>query len=341
MNRDDFQDPNNVDITHGLYRTAKSTTQKAWGDHFFGICYSDSTCASGTVVNETIGFGGASVTGLPIGLASAVSNALTSDIHVDGVAGLAFNTQNSVYEMLNVQSQALGVDVLNQSQPQQTFLEALMPTLKDKVFTAALSYGNDGAYEFGAINPQLYSGAIHYTPVNSIYSLWQFEVGKTFKIGDKSFTASCSTTQAIADTGASLVKMANEVVEAYYAQIPSASVLLDGKYAGGYVYACNESASTPALHIPIGTNGGKDYSISIPKGLMTYDVYNQAKTLCYGKLQKFSGDGQDNPDFHVMGVAILKQHFVVFDQDNMQIGFADRKTTGAPQPTMGSLPGGN
>lgn len=285
------------------------------------MLFKQDTQANGTVVDESIEFSTATVTSFPIGVATQVTQPITEDMHSDGVVGLAFSPQNSIY----LHEQPVGVP---QRTPQMTFLEAILPQLKAPVFTAALSYGSDGKYGFGAVDHSLTNGTIYNFTVHQDNSLWQFDTSRTVYFGNQSFHMTNSTSTAIADTGQTLLLMSWDVVEAYYKRIPSAVFQWDrpGARYNGWIYKCNEV--TDKFYLPVGTGLGQ-YNLTITS--MVYDKFDFAGDMCYGKLQYLQGYNTHDPSFHIIGDAMLKEHFVVFNLSsktapytNINIGFADR-----------------
>lgn len=117
--------------------------------------------------------------------------------------------------------------------------------------------------------------------------------------------------QAIADTGTTLMLVPDQMVEAYYAQIPSAQ---NNAQIGGFVFDCTEQP--PSLTANIG-----GYQAVIPGSIIKFapadtDSFDTAKT-CFGGVQSNSG-----LPFAIYGDIFLKAAFTVFDGGNMRIGFA-------------------
>lgn len=151
------------------------------------------------------------------------------DKNSDGLLGLGFSSINTV-----------------QPQKQKTFFENIMNDLEQPLFTADLEENNSGTYEFGKIDSSKYSGSIHYSPVDNSQGWWQIQSGSFAVGGTQHDCNGCNPT--IVDTGTSLLILDDQIVQAYYSQIPGATF---SRNAGGYIYSC--SITPPDFGMAIGT----------------------------------------------------------------------------------------
>jgi len=271
-----------------VFNPSKSSTWSVYQGGSWEISYGDGSSASGTVGYDKVTIGGATVTKQAVEIATAVSGSFIEDTANDGLVGLAFSTINTV-----------------QPEAQKTWFENIMSELDQPVFTANLETTAGGSYTFGKIDATEYSGDIHYTPINKENGFWQFD-SNTYSIGGTS--SQCTTcSPAIADTGTSLILLDEDVVEAYYKQISSASY---NSEQGGYVYDCD--ADLPALGVAIGT-----YTATLNSSQITFAQVDS--NSCFGGLQSNSGGG-----IQIMGDMLLKHYFAVFDGGNEQFGIADK-----------------
>ena len=221
--------------------------------------------------------------------ATSVSSSFTSNTNNDGLVGLAFSTINTV-----------------QPEAQKTWFENIMSELDQPVFTANLETTAGGSYTFGKIDATEYSGDIHYTPINKEHGFWQFD-SNTYSIGGTS--SQCTTcSPAIADTGTSLILLDEDVVEAYYKKISSASY---DSQQGGYVYDC-DAADIPSLGVAIG-----GYTATLTSSQITFAPVDS--NSCFGGVQSNNGGG-----IQIMGDMLLKHFFAVFDGGNEQFGIANK-----------------
>lgn len=236
---------------------------------------------------DTVDIGGATVTRQAIELATSVSSAFVSDADSDGLVGLAFSVLNSV-----------------SPRPQKTFFDNIMSELAQPVFTAALDLDGSGTYEFGVIDSSKFTGDLQFTPVNASSGFWQVD-SKRYSVGGRDCDRT-NASPAIIDTGTSLLLLDPEVVQAYYAAIPSANY---DSTVGGYTYACSENL--PDFAVAVGDN----YMANIPGSGITFAPVD-TKT-CFGGIQSNSGS-----DLQIFGDVLLKHHFVVFNGESEVVGMA-------------------
>jgi hypothetical protein len=272
---------------HSAFNPNQSSSYQQLDGYTFSLSYGDGSGAAGVVGTDTVDIGGATVTRQAIELATSVSSAFVSDADSDGLVGLAFSTLNSV-----------------SPRPQKTFFDNIMSELAQPVFTAALDLDGSGTYEFGVIDSSKFTGDLQFTPVNASSGFWQFE-STSYSVGGKT-TNRDNAKPAIADTGTSLLLLDPEVVQAYYAQVPSASY---DSTVGGYTYDCSEDL--PEFAVAVGNN----YMANIPGSGITFAPVS-SKT-CFGGIQSNSGS-----DLQIFGDVLLKHHFVVFNGESEVLGMA-------------------
>ncbi len=115
-----------------IFDPAKSDSFQLLKGQTWNISYGDGSFAAGVVGTETVNIGGATVTSQAVELATKVAKSFTQDTDNDGLVGLAFSQLNTV-----------------QPQPVNTFLDNVLPSLQEPVFTADLRHNARGTYEFG------------------------------------------------------------------------------------------------------------------------------------------------------------------------------------------------
>lgn len=178
---------------------------------------------------------------------------------------------------------------------QPTFFENAQSSLQHAVFTANLKANTPGNYQFGVIDHTAYAGdTINYTPVNSSSGLWQFAT----KPG---------SSPAVADTGSSLLFLDDDIVNAYWAQVSVKST----DSHGSITFPC--STTLPDLQIQL----GESYTATIAGNLINYATAVGQPGYCFGGLQSNTGQ-----NINIFGDIMFQSQFVVFDAQNMQIGFA-------------------
>ncbi|KAL8817314.1 MAG: hypothetical protein Q9191_008169 [Dirinaria sp. TL-2023a] len=274
---------------HAVYDPSLSKTFKRMPGSTFSIHYGDGSTASGPVGKESVTIGSLNVPAQAIGLPKEISQSFIEDTNNDGLLGLAFKSINNV-----------------KPTEQDTFFGNALPSLKQRVFTANLKHATPGAYEFGFIDPKQFKGNITYTPVDASAGFWQFS-SKWFKVGDGPEHENQAATPAIADTGTSLMLMDDEMVQAYYAQVPGARP--DTKSGSGMLIPCD--AKLPDLHVELGQN----YFGRIPGPLLNF--HSVGDGMCFGGIQSNMGN-----KFQVFGDVMFKSQFVIFDANGPRLGFA-------------------
>ncbi|EFR02432.1 endothiapepsin [Nannizzia gypsea CBS 118893] len=281
---------------HHLYDPSKSKTATKQVGQTFDIKYGDKSHASGPVYTDVMDIGGATVHNQAIGLPSKVAASLAEDKTSDGLVGLAMTKLNTI-----------------RPRKQKTFFENLADELDEPVFTAQLRKGKMGSYEFGAIDRAKYYGDLIKVPVINENGFWEIPCS-LYSVGqlDKIQTIKNNTGTAILDTGTTLLVLDEEIVRAYYAQVPGARY--DPSRFAGWVYPCN--SPMPSLFLGVGS----DHMAIIPSSLLTFQSYgpdaNGVET-CYGGLQSNNAGG-----IQILGDVFFKALFVVFDHRGPSVSFA-------------------
>lgn len=183
-----------------------------------------------------------------------------------------------------------------------------MPTLDLPVFTADLDPDGTGVYEFGKIDTSKFQGEMAWIPVQAASGFWQFPSTK-FAIDDKVFDNPVGS-DAIADTGTSLLLVDQEVAEAYYSRVQGAEL---SQQAGGFVYPCD--AAMPDISVAIGDS----YMAKIPGEQVTFTAVDDTNTTCFGGVQGNQGAGMQ-----VFGDTLFKAQFVAFNGGNQSLGFGQK-----------------
>lgn len=212
-----------------VFNVSNSTTFQRMDEATFRIGYGDRSFAWGYVGTDTVDIGGAVVSSQAIGIATTVSNSFKEETHYNGLAGFAFSTVSTM-----------------RPRQQKNFLENLAQDLDEPVLTASLKPKAVGEYEFGFVDRDKYRGELVNITVDPSNGFWQVP-SLHYKIGDGTLIKRDDATPAIADTGTTLMLLDDEVVRAYYAQVPNAAHLSN---VGGYTYPCNQTL--PDLSVGFG-----------------------------------------------------------------------------------------
>lgn len=271
---------------HVAYDPTKSATFKMIQGATFSISYGDGSGAAGNVGTDTVNLGGATVTAQAVEMATAISASFVQDTANNGLLGLAYSKLNTV-----------------KPQQQKTFFDNVMPQLAEPLFTADLRKNAVGAYEFGRIDTTKFTGKMAWIPVNTTNGFWQFPTAK-FAVGTGAAQATAPS-QAIADTGTTLMLVSNEISNGYYSQIPGAK---NDPQVGGITIPCD--AKLPDLMLDVG-----GVYMARVKGTDINFAQVQGNT-CFGGVQPTTSSLQ------IWGDIFFKSQFVAFNGGNNTLGMA-------------------
>jgi hypothetical protein len=280
---------------HSAFDPAKSSTFKLTEGAQFKISYGDGSGAAGIVGTDKVTIGGVSVDAQTVELANAVSQSFVEDTNTDGLVGLAFSSLNTVNDG-------------TKKTPAKTFFDNVMNDLDMPVFTADLDPDGTGVYEFGKIDATKFEGEMVWVPVKAESGFWQFPSAK-FAVGDQIFE-NPQASDAIADTGTSLLLVDQQVAEAYYSQVRGAQL---NAQVGGFIYPCK--SELPDLSVAIGDT----HMAKIPGNQITFATVDKANTTCFGGVQGNQGAG-----LQIFGDTMFKAQLVAFNGGNQSLGFGQK-----------------
>ncbi|KAH7398387.1 aspartic peptidase domain-containing protein [Pyrenochaeta sp. MPI-SDFR-AT-0127] len=280
---------------HAAFDASKSTTFKKTEGSQWKITYGDGSGAAGIVGTDTVTIGGVKVENQTVELASLVSQSFVQDTNTDGLVGLAFSKLNTVNDG-------------TQKTPQKTFFDNVMNDLDMPVFTADLDPDGTGVYEFGKIDATKFEGEMAWIPVKAESGFWQFASTK-FTVGNQTFE-NPQGSDAIADTGTSLLLVDQQVAVAYYSQVQGAQL---NAQVGGFIYPCG--AALPDMSVAIGDS----YMAKIPGSQINFATVDQGNTTCFGGVQGNQGAG-----LQIFGDTLFKAQFVAFNGGNQSLGFGQK-----------------
>jgi hypothetical protein len=280
---------------HSAFDASKSTTFKKMTGSQFKVSYGDGSGAAGTVGTDVVTIGGVKVENQVVELASAVSQSFIEDTNTDGLVGLAFSQLNTVNDG-------------TKKTPQKTFFDNVMGTLDMPVFTADLDPDGTGVYEFGKIDTSKFEGEMLWVPVKAETGFWQFPSAK-FAVGDQLFS-NPQASDAIADTGTSLLLVDQQVAEAYYSQVKGAQL---NAQVGGFIYPCG--TALPDMSVAVGDVG----MVKIPGSQINFATVDKKNTTCFGGIQGNQGAG-----LQIYGDVLFKAQLVAFNGGNQSLGFGQK-----------------
>ncbi|KAJ5639370.1 Penicillopepsin-1 [Penicillium longicatenatum] len=265
---------------HSYYTPGSSASLMS--GYTWDISYGDGSSASGNVYKDKVIVGGITVSSQAVEAAKKISSEFIEDTS-DGLLGLGFDSINTV-----------------SPRAQKTWFSNAQSQLAKPLFGVALKHGEPGVFDFGFTDSSKYTGSLTYTDVDSSEGYWSFSVD-----GWSAGSASGQGFSGIADTGTTLLLLADDTVSSYYEQVDSASYSYS---EGGYVFDC--SADLPDFSVTIG-----DYTATVSGSLINYASIGGGS--CIGGIQSNSGIG-----FSIFGDIFLKSQYVVFDASGPQLGFA-------------------
>jgi len=275
------------------YEHAKSSTYKANGSTF-NIAYGSGP-VSGYYSSDTMQIGDVNVPGYTF-----------AEVNNTKGLGLAF-TIGKFDGILGMGWDDISVDRV------ETPLRAIVNSKKlaANVFAFYLGDQADGELVIGGVNPAHYTGDFATVPVIDTIpgkrGYWALAMdGVT--IGGKSAT---TARKAIVDSGTSLMAVPKADMAAIAAAVGAKQVLPIPPFNREYTIDCN----TPGPDIDI-TIGGKVYTLT------KKDYVLNEKGACLLGFTGLDVPERDGGPLWILGDVFMRAHYVKFDVDNKQLGFA-------------------
>ncbi|AEO58338.1 hypothetical protein MYCTH_2118744 [Thermothelomyces thermophilus ATCC 42464] len=248
-------------VGHQVYDPFLSSTFKPIPGANFSITYGDGTSASGTVGVDVVDVGGVTVLNQAVQMATAVSPAFVLDTNLNGLLGLGFSQLSTVKPV-----------------KQKTFFENVMPSLAQPLFTVDLRRSTTGTFEFGDIDVSKFTGSLSWVPANTKNGFWQVSSGG-FVVG--SLRQKLPVTQAIVDTGTTLMLVSKEMADKYYSQVVDAK---STSAAGGTTFPCN--VTLPDLVLDVGPG----YAARVRGADINFGTFQGDR--CFGEIQRTTSNFQ-------------------------------------------------
>ncbi|KAL5277444.1 CYM family protein [Megaselia abdita] len=265
---------------HAQYNHDDSTTYEANGESF-AIQYGTGSL-TGFLSEDSINVAGMEVTQQTFAEAQSQPGSTFVDAKFDGILGLGFQqiaVDNVVPVFYNMISQGL---------------------VDEPIFSFYLNRNVNGATGgqliFGGSDPSLYTGDFTYVPVTQ-EGYWQFNLDSASVNG----VTLCETSEAIADSGTTLVAGPEDAVD----EINNAI----GADEYGNV-DCSTISSLPAVNFVL---GGKTFALEGKDYIQT--EVQDGTTYCYSGFQV--------NDFWILGDVFMGKYYTEFDFGNKRVGFAE------------------
>ncbi|CAK5273017.1 unnamed protein product [Mycena citricolor] len=278
----------------------------------FNIVYGSGS-ASGSLVNDTVVFGGILLSNYTFGLADKISNSFASDAVADGLMGTAKSVSSlaRLRRMRSYECQGLVASAVADPTKLPTPIEALVNsgTISQGIASYALPRlvddPNGGEITFGGMDPSKFDASTAVTVKSSDTSA--FWVAQMDGVTVNGATIPLSHSAAILDTGTTIAVFPTADAAAIHAQIPGA---VFSEATGSGTIPCNTTA-TVAVQF-----GGKSFPID-------------AKDLLFASFGKKTGDctsgiGGFNQTQALLGGTFLKSVYMSTNIDDNSITLAQR-----------------
>ncbi|KZO98860.1 acid protease [Calocera viscosa TUFC12733] len=279
--------------------------------------------ASGPVVRDTVTFGGYTVDPQIFIDVTSLGSGLTSDTTVSGLIGLGWPALSASQSTPFVNAL---VSANKLPSPEMAFF--LTRYVDDP---NAQSTEPGGYFTLGGTNSSLYTGNIEFHNIQQIQgqnAYWTLAMS-SLKVNGASLNLG-SESQAIIDTGTSLMGGPQDLVTSIFNSIPG-SAPGTGQLEGLYTYPCS-----PTVTISVNF-GGQDWQISSDD----FQIGQTSASTCVGALMAISlGNGAPS---WILGDTFLKNVYSVFDYSPAQVGFAQLSTAAIdmnPEGLQGASPSG-
>lgn len=271
--------------THNQYDSSASSTYVPNGESF-SIQYGTGSL-SGFLSTDTVTIQGLAIQSQTFAEAMSEPGTNFVDSSFDGILGMAYETiavDNVVPPFYNMYAQGL---------------------VDSDVFSFYLkrdgSAANGGELILGGSDPNLYTGDFTYVPVSE-QGYWQFEMDSASVDGYEV----CSSCQAIADTGTSLIVAPQQAYE-----IINEVIGAEANDDGQYFVDCDNVDSLPNVSFTI---GGTTFDLT-PE-MYIVNVSDEGTYYC---MSAFTYMGTD---FWILGDVFIGPYYTEFDLGNNRVGFA-------------------
>ncbi|KAG1747423.1 aspartic peptidase domain-containing protein [Suillus lakei] len=282
-------DTGSTDLCHRMYNAAQSSTAKDKGN--FSVLSYGQGLATGDQYSDDIFLGGYEAPDQTFLAASSYSSDFWyPNFEPDGLAGFAFESIS-----------ALGA---------KSVFETISDSgvLPESMFSVKLSsISGESELCIGATNTNLYvKDTLTYTAVTE-EGYWEVNLEAVSRNG----STVASNSASIIDTGTTFIITSDNAAEAYYKDIPGSSSSTQGEVTY-YTIPCNTIGSyTPTL-----TFGGRGFNVS--EKTFNIGPESSGSSDCVGGIA-----GMSSVDFWVVGGIFLQNVYTVFDNKNLQVGFAE------------------
>ncbi|KAL6304140.1 aspartic peptidase domain-containing protein [Sparassis latifolia] len=270
---------------HQAYNPSASSTSRQV-PKTFSLAYGDGSTVAGQEYTDDVHVAGLTATDATFGAAEIYSPGFAvENFPPDGLMGMAFKS------ISEYNTEPIFQSLVNDSQVSQA------------IFSFKLAQ-NDSELFLGGYDPEMFQGAITYTPLTE-EAYWQINMDAVSFNGQAILT----NIPAIIDTGTTLVIGDTASVGLLYAAIPGSKEASASAGSGFYTVPCN---ATPSISL---TFTGTPFNIS--QELFNLGPVTEGSPDCVGGIVS-----SDNQPFWVVGDLFLQNVYSVFDVQKSRVGFA-------------------
>ncbi|KAF8946313.1 hypothetical protein BGZ47_000859 [Haplosporangium gracile] len=293
--------------SHRRFNPSQSSTFQMDNTRW-SIAYADTSEASGVLGIDEVTVAGISISNQTFGLASYNGAPLppSGTSGFDGIMGLGFEGTSDMNGFKTPIT-----NMVLQNQIDQEIVSVWLNKASEQ--DAELSSG--GQFIFGGVDPSRYTGSITYLPVTSD-NQWQVAVDEVY-IGRKELPLSKSSSYAVVDTGSSYILFPDYLATAFHRAIPNSQYdkLL------GWMVPCTLAKSTSVGDLTF-VLGGQKFAVPLSDIVILESGFNG---ICLSAIDSWSeATGHSGESQILLGDLFIKNHYIVYDYKNRQIGFAQK-----------------
>ncbi|EEA19893.1 hypothetical protein TMatcc_010035 [Talaromyces marneffei ATCC 18224] len=297
-------DPSDLPANITLYNPDKSLSSRKLEGYSFDIIYGngdtetegDIEC-SGDVFLDVVTIGGVTA---PSQAVESIVNYTSgfATLAATGIVGMALSKNNTVKPL-----------------KQQTFFSSIKHELEKPLFVADLYLKADSHLDFGYLNKSLIEGPVTWADVDtddSQQGWWSITID-AYQVGSEKPVE--GEFQTIIDTGTTNLLFQNDIVGAYYDQVPGS---VNSTEFAAFLIPCDS-------HLPDFTVTISGRPFTIPGSLLNLEAINS--TTCVGNIQvvpasTIGGIVQPNA---CLGATFMLPYLTAFDLGSLRVGFAQKR----------------
>ncbi|KAL5601128.1 uncharacterized protein BROUX77_005386 [Berkeleyomyces rouxiae] len=286
----------NPKVLQGSYTYKGFSTSDLLEDYHWEIEDPNGNTASGVGYIEVVSISGLTIKKQVIQVAETAPSNFHNIPSVSGVIGMGLFT-----------SESLGFF------PDVGFVSNADSQLDKQLFTVDIKHCSTGQVDFGFVDENSYKSRVGYSQVDKSQGYWNFTAQILGNVDAKTLDHSLVDEErlehVVADSASDLLMLPLKYIEEYYDKVENAKY---SKEHAGYVFPC-------ASQLLDFTFLSGQMSIHIPGRYLKLNRVDEDADLCFGGLQSSNELG-----VNVLGSPAFKSGFVVFDLENLEIGWGQK-----------------